>query len=183
MDVHTLVVLAACLTWLALGICMRFYFRGARRQTQAKTWLTRAATVGTLGQMAALVLAEAPTRWVSWTALAGLVLVHLLFWSALATHGRERPAFAFLPEAPDCLKTTGPYRLVRHPIYSAYLLGWVSTALATGLWWPFLFPAFMAVVYWQAARDEERVMLSGPLAEEYQEYRKRTGMFVPKLAA
>lgn len=183
MDVHMLVVPAACVTWLALGLCMRYYFRGGRRQTQAKVWLTRAATAGTLGQLAALFFAEAPAPWRSWTALAGFALVHLIFWSALATHGRNRPAFAFLPDAPESLKTTGPYRLIRHPIYSAYLLGWLCTALATGWWWPFVFPAFMAVIYWRAARAEESAILAGPLGEQYREYLKRTGMFVPKLAA
>jgi protein-S-isoprenylcysteine O-methyltransferase Ste14 len=182
MEVHTLVVLAACVTWLALGICMRFYFRGGRRQSMAKSWLTLAATLGTLGQIATLFFAEPPSSWVSWITLAGFVPVHLLFWGALATHGGKRPAFAFLPDAPSCLRTTGPYRLIRHPIYSAYLLGWVNTALATGMWWPFLFPGFMAVIYWWAARQEEQSMLSGPMAEQYREYQKRTGMFVPKLA-
>ena len=41
----------------------------------------------------------------------------------------------------------------------------------------------MAVLYYRAARDEERSLLAGPMAEQYREYSQRTGMFVPKLAA
>ena len=85
--------------------------------------------------------------------------------------------------APPRLKTTGPYRLVRHPIYSAYLLGWVSGALATGQWWLFICPALMAALYYLAARQEEHMILSGPLAGQYRVYCQRTGMFVPRVAA
>jgi protein-S-isoprenylcysteine O-methyltransferase Ste14 len=180
---HSLVLAAACVTWLALGICMRYYFRGARRRNRAKTWLTLAASACTLTQVAALALVAAPLEALSWIALAGYAATNALFWGALATHGRERPAFAFLSDTPARLKTTGPYRLVRHPIYSAYLLGWISGVVATACWWLLICPAFMVVLYYRAARAEERALLAGPIGEEYHVYCQRTGMFMPKLAA
>ncbi len=38
--------------------------------------------------------------------------------------------------------STGPYRLVRHPMYSANLVVWIATPLALGSWvaWPFSLP-------------------------------------------
>jgi protein-S-isoprenylcysteine O-methyltransferase Ste14 len=49
----------------------------------------------------------------------------LLLWSTIAL-GR---CFAVLPAAIGCV-TTGPYALVRHPIYTAYILWTLALALA-----------------------------------------------------
>jgi protein-S-isoprenylcysteine O-methyltransferase Ste14 len=113
--------------------------------------------------------------------VACYALAHLLYWSALRAHGRDRPAFAFLPAAPAALKTAGPYRFVRHPIYAAYLLAWLAGVLVTGQAWLLAAPALMGAFYRRAALDEERSLLSGPLGAEYLAYRGRTGMFLPRL--
>jgi protein-S-isoprenylcysteine O-methyltransferase Ste14 len=170
-------------TWLAFAFCTRFYFRGARRVQTAKTWLTRAALACTLAQLVVLTVTRPFLLGGEWVALAVYAAAHALYWGALAVHGRERPAFAFLPVAPPRLKTTGSYRLVRHPIYTAYLLGWLAGPLATGQWWLLLPTGAMAALYYWAARVEERLILAGPLAAEYQDYRERTGMFIPRLVA
>ena len=104
-----------------------------------------------------------------------------LYGWALATHGRDRPAFAFLPSAPAALKTAGPYRYVRHPIYAAYLLAWVAGALVTGQPWLLAAPVLMGAFYRRAACEEEQQFLEGPLAAEYLAYRRLTGMFLPRL--
>ncbi len=182
---HTLskeVILAAGYsTWVVFAICMRCYFRGARRATAAKTWLTRAAVACTLTQMAALALARPSDLALPWAGLAAYATANALFWWALATHGRERPAFALLPVTPARLRTSGPYRLVRHPIYTAYLLAWLAGPVATGQLWLLATAAGMGVLYYRTARLEELHLLSGPLASAYQAYRSRTGMFVPRV--
>src|SRR5262245_9095701 len=117
-------------TWVAFALCMRYYFRGARRVTAGKTWLTRYALACTLAQLVTLAVSRPASPVLVWAALAGYATANALFWWALATHGRDRPAFASLPVAAPVLKTTGPYRLVRHPIYTAYLLAWLTGPLA-----------------------------------------------------
>jgi protein-S-isoprenylcysteine O-methyltransferase Ste14 len=42
-----------------------------------------------------------------------------------------------------------------------------------------LVAALLAAVTISAAVREERVWLSSPRADEYREYRRRTGMFIP----
>lgn len=51
--------------------------------------------------------------------------------------------------------TTGPYRYVRHPMYSGTLLSWVAAALALGSWW-MLIPAAagIALFIWRTARED-----------------------------
>jgi protein-S-isoprenylcysteine O-methyltransferase Ste14 len=177
------VLSAAGSTWAAFALCMRWYFRHARRENAAKRRLTFAAFLCTLAEAVALARSAPTGPLLAWAGTACFAAAQGLFWWALAAHGRYRPAFAFVPVAPACLVRTGPYRLVRHPIYASYLLAWLAGAVAAGQPWLLLTVALMGGLYCRAARQEERSFLAGPFASQYREYRKRTGMFVPRLAA
>lgn len=75
------------------------------------------------------------------------------------------------------LVTSGPYRLVRHPIYSGLLLAMLGTALATNLYW-LLAIAIIAPYFTYSARTEERIMATSfPAA--YARYRAHTKMLIP----
>jgi protein-S-isoprenylcysteine O-methyltransferase Ste14 len=77
------------------------------------------------------------------------------------------------------LVTSGPYCLVRHPIYSGILLATVGTALAVSLGW-LLVAGVMGVYFGYSAAVEERT-LAEQFPEAYQRYRKRTKMLIPFL--
>jgi protein-S-isoprenylcysteine O-methyltransferase Ste14 len=79
-------------------------------------------------------------------------------------------------EEPE-LVTSGPYRLVRHPIYSGILLALIGTSLATDLYW-LVIAAVMGAYFLYSARVEERLMAAAfPAA--YPHYRARTKMLIP----
>ncbi len=109
------------------------------------------------------------------------VLSLLLFWWCIRHTRRKRFPLAFSPDAPALLDTQGPYQVVRHPFYLAYLLFWVATALAVPGLLPWAVPAVMAALYTAAAAKEEAEFADSILASEYQRYRMRTGMFTPML--
>ena len=77
------------------------------------------------------------------------------------------------------LVTAGPYRFVRHPIYSGIILGMVGTALAVSLYW--LVVAALAGGYFvYSATVEERIMARN-FPDSYLEYKRSTKMLVPFL--
>lgn len=105
---------------------------------------------------------------------AMVVLGYVLAFAALAWLGRS---FSIHPEARR-LVTTGPYALVRHPLYVA------ETLAAAGMAVHFAArPAFAALAVQVAlqvlrAQYEEEV-LAAAFGEEFEAYRRRTNMFVP----
>ena len=80
-------------------------------------------------------------------------------------------------ENPELI-TTGPYRLVRHPIYSGTLLAILGSAIALrGLWFfVFIFFAIYLIVF--AVRKEEELLIT-EFPNEYSEYKERTKMLIP----
>jgi protein-S-isoprenylcysteine O-methyltransferase Ste14 len=78
------------------------------------------------------------------------------------------------------LISTGPYAIVRHPIYTGVLLGFIGTALAIGQWRGVLAVVIVFVAFWRKLRLEERWM-SETFGEQYRLYRARTKALIPFL--
>jgi protein-S-isoprenylcysteine O-methyltransferase Ste14 len=78
------------------------------------------------------------------------------------------------------LITAGPYRYVRHPIYSGLLLGFVGSALAWGQWRGLLSLAIATYALWRKWRIEERFM-GETFGTVYVDYAARTPAVIPRL--
>jgi protein-S-isoprenylcysteine O-methyltransferase Ste14 len=75
------------------------------------------------------------------------------------------------------LVTSGPYHLVRHPIYSGILLAGVGTAVA--LDWLWLVAVALAGVYFVYSATVEERNLTRQFPETYPAYRRATKMLIP----
>lgn len=112
-------------------------------------------------------------------ALQGAAMT-LFVWAIRATRTKGL-ALAFDPCAPALLVQSGPYRYLRHPFYSSYLLFWGATIVQTRVIAVMICVAALAVLYGIATVIEERGYARSMLAAEYQSYKTRTGRFLPKL--
>jgi protein-S-isoprenylcysteine O-methyltransferase Ste14 len=77
------------------------------------------------------------------------------------------------------LVTSGPYRFVRHPIYSGLLLGVVGTALATNFLGLAIAVILCAYFYYAATVEEKNLVVAFPTA--YPAYREHTKKLIPFL--
>jgi protein-S-isoprenylcysteine O-methyltransferase Ste14 len=78
------------------------------------------------------------------------------------------------------LITSGPYALVRHPIYTGILAGLLGTAIALSQVRGFIAVVFIFLMYWFKLRMEEQWMRS-QFGETYANYAHQTAALVPYL--
>jgi protein-S-isoprenylcysteine O-methyltransferase Ste14 len=73
---------------------------------------------------------------------------------------------------------SGPYRLVRHPIYTAWLGMFAATAIVSGQIHGLIGFAMAAFAYWRKIRLEE-ANLKNAFGSDYEAYRRETWALVP----
>jgi len=113
------------------------------------------------------------TNWDNWivypallTTLAGCLFgvwarVHLgRYWSGIIT----------LKEGHKLI-TTGPYRIVRHPIYTGWLAAALGTALTAGTSVGFLCVALLTISFVIKLRREEK-LLTSEFGDEYRRFKQ-----------
>lgn len=110
--------------------------------------------------------------------LAGLAL----FWAAIKASRSARLRLAFDAENPHSFVTEGPYKYLRHPFYTSYLIFWIGWAIAVWSAWALIPVAVITTIYVVAAKGEERKFSNTPMAQAYAEYKRRTGFFWPRIA-
>ncbi len=114
-------------------------------------------------------------------ALAFLTLAGLLFtWWARIHLGRLWSGTITRKEGHRVIDT-GPYALVRHPIYTGLIFALFATALAQASVGSLAGAALIAFGFWVKARIEERFLTAELGAEAYGAYRRRVPMLIPGL--
>ncbi len=114
-----------------------------------------------------------------WRSSIGLVLFALgLGWAIWARiHiGRNWGGPMTQKDEPE-LVTSGPYHLVRHPIYSGILTAGAGTALA--LSWLWLTAVVLAGAYFLYSATVEERYMTEQFPDAYPVYRRSTKMLVP----
>ena len=77
------------------------------------------------------------------------------------------------------LITSGPFRFIRHPLYSAVILLWLGAAIGTLNWLLLAFwPAWVLIIYFVPVRQEEK-LLTEKFGNSYNDYIRQTGKLIP----
>jgi protein-S-isoprenylcysteine O-methyltransferase Ste14 len=153
-----------------------------RKVKQTSSWelnfIKYGGLIFTIAHITAAVLWPLPSSNQVYFGAAFFFLGMIIFWSAVSVF-ENPPAVAFAEIIITNLKTTGPYRFVRHPIYTSYILAWLGGSIATNCWWLLISLVCMTFLYNRAAIQEEKQWLSGKDSEEYKNFMKSRGRFLP----
>lgn len=109
-------------------------------------------------------------------ALAGLALT---WWARL--HLGRLWSGAITRKEGHRIIDSGPYALVRHPIYTGLIAAIVASALAEATATALGGAALIVLSFWVKARAEERFLIGELGADAYEAYRRRVPMLVPRL--
>ncbi len=128
--------------------------------------------------------------WMSWSALplpmslrwagVGVILAGFsLAFPAFRSLGTNYSGTVVIKDS-HTLVTSGPYRWIRHPIYTSYFALTLSLFLLTANW--FIGLALLALSILLASRVEgEEALLLERFGDAYRAYMQRTGRFLPRL--
>jgi protein-S-isoprenylcysteine O-methyltransferase Ste14 len=78
------------------------------------------------------------------------------------------------------LVRSGPYRYIRHPIYTALVGMYIGTALVSGQMHALVALAIVLLAYWRKIRLEEQA-LSAAFPTDHERYRRETWAWIPGL--
>jgi protein-S-isoprenylcysteine O-methyltransferase Ste14 len=116
--------------------------------------------------------------WLRWLGvMGGFMAVILLIWMFRSLGMNITDTVITRKE--HSLVTHGPYRWIRHPLYTFGTLLFLSLSLVTQIWLiPLLAIPTMTILVHRTSIEEE--MLKERFGEEYLQYSKRTGRFLPR---
>ena len=175
--------------WIAWALYWWATSLDVKETARREPWLSRAAHIGPMFVAAALLWARRFDMlglenrfmpWAPWQFPAGvLVTAAGLAFAIWARHyiGRNWSAIVTLKEGHE-LVTSGPYALVRHPIYTGLLFGFLGSAIALGQWRGLLAVAIVYLALLRKYRLEERWMRER-FGVAYDAYRARVKALIP----
>jgi len=181
------------LSWIAVLVYWAWSARGVKRPASQESLVVRYFAYVLPLVVAALLLG--PGRWFGQSWLRDQLLPHNsevyaaglalgIAGAALSIYsrallGRNWSASVQLKHDHELIQS-GPYRFVRHPIYTGFLLLFLGSAVMIGEWRGLLSVVIVFVSFWRKLRLEEK-WLGQHFGAAYQAYRQRTKALLPAL--
>jgi protein-S-isoprenylcysteine O-methyltransferase Ste14 len=110
----------------------------------------------------------------------GLLMAGMLFagWARLFLGGNWSSSVTLKED--HTLVQSGPYRIVRHPIYTGLLVALLGTAIALGELRCFL-GVLLAAIAWKIKSKSEETLMVQQFGDQYTRYREQVKGLVPYL--
>jgi len=118
--------------------------------------------------------------WIRWVGGFALAAGILLLGFAHHHLGKSFHSLVVSKEN-QVLVETGPYRWIRHPIYTAYLINYVGGGLLSGNVVLTVVPVTMYAILVVIRMGQEEKVMEELFGQKYIEYEKRTGRLLPRI--
>ena len=179
--------------WILLGLYWLVSALKRKRTKKREAWYERLRYfIPLVGAFMLISRPEARTGWlgtrfvpfstaVEWFGVSlTAVGVAVAFWARWHL-GANWSGVVTLKEGHELVRT-GPYRAMRHPIYTGMLLALLGTALGIGEMRGLIaFAVAWLSFYWKARREES--FLAQEFGGRFEEHARHTGMFLPRFSS
>jgi len=170
--------------WFAWGY--PFIFRAPHKQERESITVTGPTRVGLLFEGIAIFMAFAfhlaahspPGLWRVLPAVLLGSAAAVTSWNAVAHLGKQFRVHAGLYEDHELVRT-GPYAIVRHPIYASLLAMLLCTLLVVTPWEWAALPVALFIAGTEIRVRSEDKLLESRFGEEFRDYRKQVRAYVP----
>jgi protein-S-isoprenylcysteine O-methyltransferase Ste14 len=99
----------------------------------------------------------------------------LLVWARVVL-GRNWSQIVSIKEGHE-LVTSGPYRTVRHPMYTGGIIACIGSAIVGGGAWIFLLAILGALFLWRVGAEDK--LMAEQFPKEFPDYKRRTKALIP----
>jgi protein-S-isoprenylcysteine O-methyltransferase Ste14 len=183
---------------LAAMLLISGYFRRKARQTGDAIPRSREGTTVLLARLlfafalfGPLIAYIVNPRWMQWSSfllpvwlrwfasLISLATLLSLYW-VFTSIGRNISE-TYLTKRDHVLVTHGPYRWIRHPLYSFTIVGFLSLAIVASNWFMLAMSLLAIVALSLFVIPKEEAELLEKFGSEYRSYMKRTGRLAPRI--
>ncbi|MBC8506341.1 MAG: isoprenylcysteine carboxylmethyltransferase family protein [Chloroflexi bacterium] len=117
--------------------------------------------------------------WVRWVGVALMALCAPLFYWIFSNLGKNVTKTVAIREE-HSLVIIGPYRWVRHPLYTAGFIYFIGLSLLSANWFIFLLILLTFAILLMRTPIEEAKLIER-FGDEYRQYMKETGRYIPKI--
>lgn len=172
------------LTGLWLAWAYPFVFRAPHSQKRESVTVSGPTRLGVLLEAAGVLLAfvrtpPARAHPAALLAAAGFSIIGIILsWTAVAHLGKQFRIHAGL-YADHELVRTGPYRIVRHPIYASVLAMLLATIVLLTPWLRALFALAVFLIGTEIRVRSEDRLLASRFGAQFADYRKRVPAYIP----
>ena len=189
-------ILAAIILFTGIGISSYFRRKADKdtgekvsRKVDGTIMMTFIRIGGLLLWFSPLVYLINP-QWMNWSKIGlpplarwlgvglGIICVFGIYWLFSSIGNNISPTSATRKQ--HTLVTSGPYRWVRHPLYSVGSSMFVAFGMMADNWFLALLGVLMFILMAIRTPKEEANLIE-KFGDDYREYMKRTGAFFPKL--
>jgi protein-S-isoprenylcysteine O-methyltransferase Ste14 len=176
-----IIVVAGVVLWLTPFVRTGWNTSAPQSVDRRSRWGLVLEIVGYTLMLQSRFWAASPELWRVLVSLLCFVLACILSWTATRALGRQHLRFDAAIGTEHELVRRGPYRLVRHPIYTSMLcVLWGIGFMAAS---PVMFVVATAVFLGGTeirVRTEDR-LLAARFGEQFEEYRRSTQAYLPLL--
>jgi protein-S-isoprenylcysteine O-methyltransferase Ste14 len=180
------------LAWTALALVWLVFWFASKRPAHIQSSRERWSHLALLIAGAALLLKSdwpwqvlqvkifPDAAWIRWTGAAFALLGSAFaIWARLIL-GTNWSAAVQIKQGHQLIRS-GPYKLIRHPIYTGILLILVGDALSIGEVRGVLAFVLIMIGFARKAKKEE-ALLAGEFGPAFEEHLQRTGFFLPRFS-
>ncbi|MFX0197139.1 MAG: NnrU family protein [Candidatus Hodarchaeota archaeon] len=203
MDIDLFFRISFLVLWIMLGLVRGYYARKTKTHDnhigikeklkteleQEGKWLMVVTAIFTvIGVIGLILFLLAPSRW-TWTRLPlgtwvrwlgiTITIISIFFLIWVHRHLDRQWSLALEIQTDHKLITTGPYKWIRHPMYLGIFVYTIGLILISSDLLILLFFGFTIWVNYRRIPKEEQMMIN-EFGDEYREYMKYTGRFLPR---
>ena len=191
-------ILAALILFTGMGISSYFRIKADKKTGEKISRKVDGSAMMNVIKFGGLILWLSPfvylinPNWMNWSKIGlpeflrwlgvgiGVLCVLGIYWLFSSIGSGISPTSATRKE--HTLSTSGPYRWVRHPLYTVGSMLFISFGMMADNWFIAVL-GILAFIAMAKRTPQEEANLIEKFGEEYREYMKRTGRFFPKLGS